>query len=71
MCVISDMNGLSMSNFDYQMFWKKKKFQCLQEMFGDLFGEMYIVNIGWVFRSLWYIVSKFVSAKLKEKVSSE
>jgi len=62
------MEGLSMANFDYQMLWKKHLVQPIQEIFGTIIDTMYIINAGIVFRSIWYIVSKFVPEHMKKKV---
>jgi len=57
-----------MANFDYQMLWKKHLVQPIQEIFGPIIDTMYIINAGIVFRSIWYIVSKFVPEHMKKKV---
>ena len=67
-CVLADMDGLSMSNFDYGMFWKKHLLQPVQKIFGPMFDSIYIVNSGFIFKTIWYIISPFVSAELKQKI---
>jgi len=67
-CALADMAGLSMANFDYQLLWKKHLLEPLQEIFEPIIDSMYIVNAGIIFRTIWYIISKFVSLHMKNKV---
>jgi hypothetical protein len=67
-CVILDMEGLTMDNFDRKVFWKKHEYHDLRCVFNDIIDAIYIVNSGWVFKSIWYIVCKFIPDFLVKKV---
>jgi len=57
-----------MSNFDRKLFLKQNLCLDLQTIYDAELDAVYIVNAGWVFKSIWYLISKCIPSPIQKKV---
>ena len=67
-CFLIDFKGMTMDNFDHGLFWKSQLCFDMQMVYESVVETIYILNAGWVFKSIWFIISKCIHCKVQKKL---
>lgn len=65
---IIDVGGISMNNYDPKMFWSHHLYYDVHQIYEPVIDEILVVNAGWGFKSIWYVINKLIPTPITRKV---